>query len=159
MRTNKTSLNKIHELGITIFPEKYGNDQDLEPSEDFYGSDLDDLDGDFVNDNYRQGDKSTDAVLCCAMCFTPVCYQCKTVGNSFSSKLALNAYVEDNYSDSVRGNDSQDVIDKGDSTKRKLRGSTNNSERTVKCIECNNIIAVLDFSNNYNFKNVIASKP
>ncbi|EAN34219.1 E2F-associated phosphofamily protein [Theileria parva strain Muguga] len=159
MSTNKPSLNKIHELGITIFPEKDANDKDFEPSEDFYGSDLDDLDDDFVNDNYRQGDKSTDAVLCCAMCFTPVCYQCKTVGNTFSSKLALNAYVEDNYSDSANRSDSRDVLGKGDSTKRKLRGSTSDSERIVKCIECNNVIAVLDFSNNYNFKNVIASKP
>eukprot|EP00922_Rhytidocystis_sp_ex-Travisia-forbesii_P031076 GHVS01045831.1.p2 GENE.GHVS01045831.1~~GHVS01045831.1.p2 ORF type:complete len:213 (+),score=37.67 GHVS01045831.1:170-808(+) len=42
-----------------------------------YDASADDQDEHYVNERYRLGDHSTDAVLCCPGCFTPLSYQCQ----------------------------------------------------------------------------------
>ncbi|UVC49552.1 hypothetical protein MACK_003390 [Theileria orientalis] len=159
MKPSRGLLNKIHDIGITIQPEINDSDPVFEQSEDLYGSDLDDSDDQYVNDNFRDGDRSTDAVLCCAMCFTPVSYQCKVKGNSFVSKSAVNLFVDDSSDDSEKLASSEDIMVTPDSYKRRLIKKSTNERRTAKCVECNNIVAHIDESNNYIFKDVIASKP
>ncbi|BAM39479.1 conserved hypothetical protein [Theileria orientalis strain Shintoku] len=159
MKPSRGLLNKIHNIGVTIQPEINDSDPNFEQSEDLYGSDLDDSDDQYVNDNFREGDKSTDAVLCCAMCFTPVSYQCKLKKNSFVSKSVVNLFDDDATDDSSKMASSEDVMVTPDSNKRRMRKKLINEKRTAKCVECNNIVAHIDESNNYIFKDVIASKP
>ncbi|UVC54164.1 hypothetical protein MACJ_003498 [Theileria orientalis] len=159
MKPSRGLLNKIHNIGETIQPEIDYSDPVFEQSEDLYGSDLDDSDDQYVNDNFRDGDKSTDAVLCCAMCFTPVSYQCKLKGNSFVSKSVVNLFVDDTSDDSSILASSEELMVTPDSNKRRLRKKYTNEKRTAKCVECSNIVAHIDESNNYIFKDVIASKP
>ncbi|KYK71685.1 E2F-associated phosphoprotein [Toxoplasma gondii TgCatPRC2] len=52
-------------------------EKELEEGGDFYDSSADEEDEKWVAKHLRVGDRTTDAILCCPGCFTPVCYQCQ----------------------------------------------------------------------------------
>ncbi|KEP67313.1 UNVERIFIED_CONTAM: hypothetical protein HHA_223630 [Hammondia hammondi] len=52
-------------------------EKELEEGGDFYDSSADEEDEKWVAEHLRVGDRTTDAILCCPGCFTPVCYQCQ----------------------------------------------------------------------------------
>ncbi|EKX74155.1 conserved hypothetical protein [Theileria equi strain WA] len=151
-------FNRIHDIGVTIYPEK-AKDGDSSLEDDFYASEIDDLDDQYVKDVYRSGNKETEAVLCCAGCFTPICYQCHFNGSKFTSSHACNVFIEGT---EVEGDEFTDKI-------TNKRGSVEDSDlqtsvlrkdrRNVNCEECCSTVATLDESGTYRFKNIIANRP
>ncbi|KAK2196913.1 E2F-associated phosphoprotein [Babesia duncani] len=119
--------------------------------EDFYDSELDEQDDAFVNENFRIGDLETDAVLSCAGCFAPICYQCKrNPGGYFESRLVINTVKLPTIS---RNKDCLGIFVE----KRKLVHGPTKRTNEVLCSFCNNTVATLNREGVYKFKNVLAS--
>lgn len=146
-----------YNIGQTIYPEnKSGSGEGL-TSDDLYASDLDEADAEFVSETFGLSGDSSDGVLCCAACFTPVCYKCKiNINGYFQSSEAVNTSVVE----LSEANIEESLSDTDLSVKRVLDTEGPTPKQLVaRCDECQNIVAVVDGNSIYHFRRIIASPP
>ncbi|GBE59352.1 e2f-associated phosphoprotein, putative [Babesia ovata] len=151
-----------YQIGQTVRPEpRADTDCRQEPAgEEFYASDQDDADEAFVRDTFGLEEGTSDGVLCCPGCFTPICYKCRiNASGNFESSEAVNVSVESGAAD---GDSTVSEVAVDDSLSNKRRAddkAPSEGGHVARCDECRHIVAFVDDRGTYHFRRVIASPP
>ncbi|ORM41077.1 uncharacterized protein BXIN_0410 [Babesia sp. Xinjiang] len=147
-----------YKIGQTIRPEPQIGSVDF--PEECYASDVDEADATFVRETFGLTEGTSDAVLCCPGCFTPICYKCKidTTGN-FESTEPVNVTVEPRSKEGAKT-----TIDEftGAQLSNKRHAETEKGtdrDYVAYCDECRHAVASVDDNGIYTFRRVIASPP
>lgn len=113
-----------------------------------------------MKDTFGLNEASSDGVLCCPGCFTPICYKSRiNVHGQFQSDEAVNISVVPASVESA-GSRVDLALDSRLSVKRPVSSEASPEQRLVaRCDECQNVVASLDESGIYHFIRVIASAP
>jgi len=121
-----------------------------------YNMNEDDKNEKWVNQNLRKtaSGRSTDAVLNCPCCFTPLCYDCQrhdTYKNQYRAMFTVNCDIDYTqilkYGKSKRKRNTVDIP----------TGEAEDLYNPVKCRECGTEVAVYDKDEVYHFFNVFPS--
>nr|BAN64473.1 e2f-associated phosphoprotein [Babesia bovis] len=147
-----------YQIGLTIHPD---TDTDSVPlPEECYASDVDESDAEFVRDTFGLSEGSSDAVLCCPGCFTPICYKCRINSfGHFESNEAVNVTVESGVTEDT-DTPPESLSDTVYTAKRGPGDlHTASADCTARCDECRTVVAVVDDQGVYKFRCVIASRP